>query len=531
MNNTNYIFIIGGVVSGLGKGVLSASIAKCLQFHHYSVDILKFDPYLNIDCSTMNPAEHGEIFVTNDGAETDLDLGHYFRFTGIPLSKFNNVTTGQLFHNVISQERVGKYKGSTIQIIPHITDQIIESILHFNSSDFTIVEVGGTVGDIESQPFIEAIRQFTNTYKRNSTVCLVSYVPELTMSSEQKSKPTQHAYQTLLSYGVSPKFIFCRSKSELKPSIVDKLSLFCNTPRQHIFSIPDVNNIYQIPLNLLKLDFDKYIIKHFDDLSIPDWDEVVRYERIVSNIKKEGTLTNNFIHIGIIGKYNNCTDSYISLIESITFAAAKLNLVPVIHYIDSDDPIKCNTAVLSKLQAIIIPGGFGDRGIKGKIFAAQYARENNIPFLGICLGMQCAVIEYARNVLHKTDAHSAEFSSSSEYPLFNLIRSDLGLTCHPLRKGAIGVSILENTKLHQIYQTNYIKEIHRHKYKFNNDFVPLFTNSSLILSSICESYSIIESVELKDHKFFIGVQYHPEFKSSIDNPHPLFVELLAATSV
>jgi CTP synthase len=528
-----HIFVTGGVSSSLGKGILAASLAKLLQARGLRVTIQKFDPYINVDPGTMNPYEHGECYVTDDGAETDLDLGHYERFLNISTSQANNVTTGKIYQTVINKERSGDYLGKTVQIIPHVTNEIKEKMLALGESnkyDIVVSEIGGTVGDIESLPFIESIRQLK--WELGDTNCIVIHltlVPYLKAAAELKTKPTQHSVKDLQQYGIQPDIIVCRSEHELDMKIRDKIARFCNVLNRAVIQSKDAESIYNVPIDMAK--------EHLDEITLEKLRMPSKNELNLSNWNSFLTKLNNpqsSVMIGLVGKYVELQDAYKSILESFTHAGAinecKVHIIPI-H--SSDINQKNSKEKLAHLDGILVAPGFGDRGIEGKILAAKYARENNIPFLGICLGMQCATIEYARNVLKLKGAHSTEMNKKTPYPVIDLMEdqkkiSKMGGT---MRLGAYKCKLKKGSKLSAIYQSEEIKERHRHRFEFNSQYIEAFENSGFKATGINPNNKLVEAIELDNHPWYIGVQYHPEYKSTVINPHPLFVGLVEAAIV
>lgn len=523
-----HIFVIGGVVSSLGKGIAASSIGLLLKKMNYKVGMLKLDPYLNVDPGTMSPFQHGEVFVTDDGAETDLDLGHYERFIGESLTKDSNVTAGKIYERVINKERRGGYLGKTVQVIPHVTNEIKELISRLQDRyDVVITEIGGTVGDIESLPFLEAIRQFRmEVGYKNSLFVFLTYVPYIKAAGELKTKPTQHSAYKLREIGIQPDILICRSEKPFGDDIAQKISLFTNVPRDHVFNANNVDCIYEVPVNFWKEGMHKAICQHLElkecvvDLS--DWQELVE---AVNNPEREVT-------IALCGKYVDHQDAYKSvwqgLIHGATAHKAKLNL----KLVDSekvDDPEKI-AKELANVDGILIPGGFGSRGVKGKIEITKYARENKIPFFGICLGLQIATIEYARNVCGITNASSTEFDQSTPDPLIDIIneRNLAGRVGGTMRLGAYSCILEEGSLAEKIYGKTEISERHRHRYEFNNKYRETLSSKGMVFSGVHEDGSLVEIVEIPEHPFFIAVQFHPEFKSRPDNPHPIFEKFIEA---
>ena len=528
---TKFIFVTGGVTSSLGKGIISASLAKLLQARGFKVGIQKFDPYINIDPGTLNPYEHGECFVTNDGAETDLDLGHYERFLNEPTSQANNVTTGRIYQTVIDKERKGDYLGSTVQVIPHITDEIkyrVKLLGKQNNYDFVITEIGGTVGDIESLPYIEAVRQMRWELGKDCLVVHLTLVPYLAAAGELKTKPTQHSVKMMLEQGIQPDVIVCRTEHPLNDNIKDKIARFCNVQMSSVIESIDAKSIYEVPVLMRQEKLDTEVLKLTqtpveNDLDIEEWEKFLDK---LHNPKKT-------IKIGLVGKYVELQDAYKSILESIVHAGAHNELKVQVEMIHSE---KVNSNSVGKLfkdiKGILVAPGFGERGIKGKIEAVRYARENKIPFLGICLGMQCAVIEFARNVLNYSDAHSTEFNSKTDYPVIDIMEnqkkiSGLGGT---MRLGAYPCEIKEGTNAEKTYGQQHIEERHRHRFEFNNTYLKRFENAGMKATGINTKDDLVEIIEIADHPWFMGVQFHPEYKSTVANPHPVFVQFIKAVS-
>ena len=529
---TKYVFVTGGVVSGLGKGITASSIALLLKARGYKVFMQKFDPYMNVDPGTMNPIQHGEVFVTYDGCETDLDLGHYERFIDEELNYTSNITNGKIYSSVIEKERRGDYLGATVQMIPHITNEIKHKVYEAGAStgaDIVITEIGGTVGDIESQTMLEALRQIQYEKEKEDTFFVhCTLVPYIYGSNELKTKPTQNSVRDLRNLGIRPDALVCRVPFPTTDSIKKKLSLFCSVPEENVIDSVDVKNIYEIPLNYHAQHIDEIILNHFDlpvkKANLKDWEDLVD---TVNNLKDE-------VEIALVGKYVELHDAYISVAESLAHAGYKYKVKVNINWVNSEDLEKesCNLKeVFKNSKGILVPGGFGTRGIEGKIKAITYARENKIPFLGICLGMQLAVIEFARNVLGYEDATSTEFKANSEHPIIDLMAdqksiSNMGGT---LRLGNYECTLLKDTLTRKTYGKDKILERHRHRYEFNNDYREEIEKNGLIVSGINETNNLVEIVELKNHPFFVGCQFHPEFKSRPTRPHPLFDAFVKAS--
>ena len=531
MNQTKYIFVTGGVTSSLGKGIIAASLAKLLQARGYRTTIQKFDPYINVDPGTLNPYEHGECYVTDDGAETDLDLGHYERFLNVPTSQANNVTTGRVYLSVIEKERRGEFLGKTVQVVPHITNEIKERMQHLgNSGDYDIVitEIGGTVGDIESLPYIESVRQLVwDLGESNSLVIHLTLVPYLAAAGELKTKPTQHSVKTLMESGIKADILVCRTEHELSSDLRHKLALFCNVTRDSVIQSIDASTIYDVPNLMLEEGLDKVALKKLDlpEKNTPDLKQWNQFLFRLKNPK-------HTVNIGLVGKYVELQDSYKSILEAFIHAGSanetKVNVISVhSEYIDKENAAE----KLSGLDGILVAPGFGERGIEGKIETVRYARENNIPFFGICLGMQMAVIEYSRNVIGWKEANSTEMNEHTAYPVINIMEEQKTITDKggTMRLGAWKCTLEEGTLASKIYggETN-ILERHRHRYEFNGTYLNELQKAGLITSGVNPDTGLVEIIELNTHPFFIGVQYHPEYKSTVANPHPLFVSFVKA---
>jgi CTP synthase len=530
MNQTKYIFVTGGVTSSLGKGIIAASLAKLLQARGYRTTIQKFDPYINVDPGTLNPYEHGECYVTDDGAETDLDLGHYERFLNVPTSQANNVTTGRVYLSVIEKERRGEFLGKTVQVVPHITNEIKERMqLLGNSGNFDIVitEIGGTVGDIESLPYIESVRQLVwELGESNGIVIHLTLVPYLAAAGELKTKPTQHSVKTLMESGIKADILVCRTEHEISDELRQKLALFCNVKREAVIQSIDASTIYEVPNLMLEEGLDIVALKK---LNLP--------KKAAPDLKNWNTFLHRLKHpkhtvnVGLVGKYVELQDSYKSILESFIHAGAthqtKVNIISIhSEYIDAQSAAE----QFQDLDGILVAPGFGSRGIEGKIETVRYARENNIPFFGICLGMQMAVIEYSRNILGLKDANSTEMCETTSNPVISLMEAQKSITDKggTMRLGAWKCDIKEGTLAHEIYGKTQIEERHRHRYEYNNDYKKALESAGLVSSGINPETGLVEIVELKNHPFFIGVQYHPEYKSTVANPHPIFVSFVAA---
>ena len=526
---TKYIFVTGGVVSGLGKGITAASLGRLLKSRGLKVAAQKLDPYINVDPGTMSPYQHGEVYVTEDGAETDLDLGHYERFIDENLNKYSNLTTGKVYWNVLNKERRGEYLGSTVQVIPHITNEIknfVYNVGKHSDADVVITEIGGTIGDIESQPFIEAVRQISlEVGKENSLFIHVCLVPYLRGSDEHKSKPTQHSVKELQGMGVNPDIIVLRCDEPLEDSIFNKIALFCNVPKECVIENITLSCLYEAPLMLEKSGFSTVVCKRLGiDAPEPDLGE---WEALVERIKNE----KDCVTIGLVGKYVQLHDAYLSVAEALRHAGYYHNAEVKIKWIDSETITDSNgDEIFEGISGIIVPGGFGDRGTEGMILSAKYAREHGIPYFGICLGMQIAVIEFARNAAGITDANSGECDELCKNKVIDFMpgQSDEIDKGGTLRLGAYPCVISENTIMEKCYGTREISERHRHRYEFNNDYRETLREHGLTLSGISPDGLLVETVEIADHPFFVGVQYHPEFKSRPNKPHPLFKGFIGA---
>jgi CTP synthase len=523
-----FIFITGGVVSSLGKGITASSLGLLLKQRGFSVTIQKFDPYINVDPGTMSPFQHGEVYVTDDGAETDLDLGHYERFLDVNMTRANNTTTGQVYNEVITKERRGDYLGATVQVIPHITDEIKRKLVRLSELgeyEVIITEIGGTVGDIESLPFIEAIRQHMLEFGRaNSMVIHVTLVPYIASAGEVKTKPTQHSVKNLLELGIQPDVLICRSEKKLPKEIREKIALFCNVDSSAVISAYDVQSIYEVPLVLHKEKLDSLVANrlHLPEkkIKLDDW------ENFVSGIKN----SSREVEIAVCGKYITHMDAYKSIMEAFTHAGAENQVKVKIKPVNAED---CETEkfkeLLKGVSGVLVPGGFGERGIEGKIKAIEYARENKIPFFGICLGLQCAVVEFARNVCGMKNANSSEFKKS-KYSVIDLMpeQKNIKEMGASMRLGAYPCVIQNNTKAYAAYKTNYISERHRHRYEVNNKFRRKLIDKGLVLSGLSPDKELVEMIELEDHPWFVACQFHPELKSRATNAHPLFREFVRA---
>jgi CTP synthase len=530
LKQTKYIFLTGGVVSSLGKGISASSLGLLLQSRGLRVSIQKFDPYINVDPGTMNPFQHGEVYVTDDGAETDLDLGHYERFLDMNMSRFNNTTTGQIYNEVITRERRGDYLGATVQVVPHITDEIkrrLTELEHNNGYDVILTEIGGTVGDIESLPFLEAMRQFMQKVGRENSLSIhLTLVPFIESAGEIKTKPTQHSVKTLLEIGIQPDILICRSRRGLSDEIKEKIALFCNVQKDCVISGKDVESIYEVPLELAKERLDEIVIskmhikagkRHLD-----------KWKKIVQRIESPKRA----VTIGICGKYNNVPDAYKSIMEAFVHAGAENDARVNLKWISAEDlegrenPEK----YLKGIDGLLIPYGFGHRGIEGKIKAIRYVRENKIPFFGICLGLQCAVIEFARNVCRMKDANSAEFKMT-KHNVIDLMAEQKGITEKggTMRLGSYPCTVKKNSKAFEIYGKINIAERHRHRYEVNNKFRKALEDAGMVFSGIYTQKDLVEMIELPGHPWFVACQFHPELKSRVTNAHPLFREFVRAS--
>lgn len=527
--NPKYIFVTGGVSSSLGKGIIAASLAKLLQAQGYRTTIQKLDPYINIDPGTLNPYEHGECYVTDDGAETDLDLGHYERFLNVPTSQANNVTTGRIYQSVIEKERRGEFLGKTVQVIPHITDEIKHRIqILGNSGDYDIVitEIGGTVGDIESLPYIESVRQLQwELGDHNALVIHLTLIPFLSAAGELKTKPTQHSVKTLMESGVHADILVCRTEHQLHDGLKEKLARFCNVKKEAVIQSIDASTIYDVPNLMLEEGLDKVVLQKLDlksdEPDLNQWNEFLKRHK---NPKSE-------VNIGLIGKYVELQDSYKSILEAFIHAGAENEVKVRVESIHSEYLNEDNIDFkLGHLDGILVAPGFGERGVEGKIDAVKYVRENNIPFLGICLGMQMAVIEYARNVLNLKDANSIEMDESTTNPVINLMESQKHVINKggTMRLGAWDCAIDEDSIAFNVYGETNIKERHRHRFEFNNDYKEAIEKAGMKATGLNPDTGLVEIIEIPEHNWFVGVQYHPEYKSTVANPHPLFVAFVAA---
>ena len=525
-----YIFVTGGVLSSLGKGIAASSIGSLLECSGLKITILKLDPYINVDPGTMNPFQHGEVYVTDDGAETDLDLGHYERFTHAKMRRSNNITAGRIYHNVIQMERKGEYLGATVQVIPHITDEIKNHILSVGNSswvDVVICEIGGTVGDIESLPFLEAIRQFRFDVKPKDILYVhLTLVPYIKTSDELKTKPTQHSVQKLREIGIQPDVLLCRTERNLSKSIKEKIALFCSVEARSVITAMDVPSIYEVPLSLEKEGLCEIILEKMG--MKPKQPDLERWQSINQILRKP----KHEVRVGIVGKYVDLKESYKSLTEALIHGGIGNNARVIFDWVDAEDLEKeGGSDLLKDCDGILVPGGFGDRGIEGKIKAVQYSREKKVPYFGICLGMHCAVIEFARNVAKLKNANSAEFSTTSPYLVIDLLpdqdtQGDKGGT---MRLGEYPCQLRKNSNAYKAYGKREIEERHRHRYEFNNMFRIEMEEAGLVFSGLSPNGNLVEIIELKDHPWFLAGQFHPEFKSSPMNPHPLFKDFISSS--
>ena len=529
MKKAKYIFVTGGVTSSLGKGIIASSLAKLLQGRGYTVANQKLDPYINVDPGTLNPYEHGECYVTEDGAETDLDLGHYERFSGTPTSQANNITTGRIYQSVITKERKGEYLGSTVQVVPHITDEIkrcIQLLGHTGKYDFVITEIGGVVGDIESLPFIEAIRQLKWELGSDCVNIHLTLVPYLSAAQELKTKPTQHSVKELQEQGVQPDIIVCRCEKHLTESIKAKIALFCNVAKTAVIECIDAPSIYDVPMLMREEGLDREVFRKFNmemptELHIEEWQRFLEH---LHNPKRNVT-------VALVGKYVELTDAYKSIREAFIHGGVSNETKVHIKSVHSEKVTKETAAeLLADVDGILVAPGFGSRGIEGKIVAIEYARTNKVPFLGICLGMQCAVVEFARNVLGLSDAHSREMNPDTKNPVIDIMSEQKTIVNmgHTMRLGAYPCHLAADSKLAEMYGTQEISERHRHRYEFNNNYMNDFVKHGMKMAGVNPTTQLVEAVELEGHPWFVGVQYHPEYKSTVANPHPLFVGFVKA---
>ncbi|ADG72314.1 CTP synthase [Brachyspira murdochii] len=531
--NTKYIFVTGGVVSGLGKGITAASLGRLLKARGLSVTIQKFDPYINVDPGTMSPFQHGEVFVTDDGAETDLDIGHYERFIDENLNKYSNVTTGKIYQHVINMEREGKYLGETVQVIPHITNEIKRRIYRENDTkktDIVITEIGGTIGDIESLPYIEAIRQVKTQLGQDNVLYIhVTLIPFIKSSEEIKTKPTQHSVKELMQSGIIPDIVVCRTSQHLQESHKKKIALFCNVPKDNVFENFDEPNIYGVPLMLEAQGLSDVVCRHFKletaKIDLTNWTDLVCKQKNIA-------IQNDKVKIAIVGKYVSMKDAYISLTEALNHGGIYNDVNVDIDWISAEDleDIEDISKYFQGVHGLIIPGGFGERGLEGKIEAIKYARENKIPYFGICLGMQLMSVEFARNVLQLEDANTIEVNENVKNPIITLMEEQKKniLKGGTMRLGAFDCDIKEGSLAHKLYGKTTISERHRHRYEFNNAYTDKMEKAGFIITGKLKNGNLVEIAEVKDHPYMIGVQFHPELKSRITNPHPLFVGFIEA---
>ena len=530
MPNSKYVFVTGGVTSSLGKGIISASLAKLLQARGFRTTIQKFDPYINVDPGTLNPYEHGECYVTDDGAETDLDLGHYERFLNVKTSQANNVTTGRIYQSVIEQERRGDFLGKTVQVIPHITNEIkarMQLLGNSGEHDVVITEIGGTVGDIESLPYIEAVRQLRwELGRENCMVIHLTLVPFLSAAKELKTKPTQHSVKTLMESGINADVLVCRTEHELSDDLRKKLALFCNVEQEAVIQSIDAETIYDVPILMYEEGLDKVVMKRLG-MEADNQPDLTQWQSFLKRHKSP----KNTVTIGLIGKYVELQDSYKSILESFVHAGAanevEVRVMPIhSSYLEEKDVQE----KIAKLDGILVAPGFGERGIEGKINAVKYVREHKIPFFGICLGMQMAVIEYARNVLQLSKANSVEMDTNTPHPVISLMdeQRNIAQKGGTMRLGAWTCAIEKDTLLQKVYKSDLIKERHRHRYEFNDAYYEQFKKHGMIASGVNPETKLVEAIELPEHPWFVGVQYHPEYSSTVANPHPLFVDFVNA---
>ena len=528
---TKYIFVTGGVVSSLGKGIVAASLGKLLQARGYRVTIQKFDPYINIDPGTLNPYEHGECYVTEDGHEADLDLGHYERFLDIPTSKANNITTGRIYQNVINKERKGDFLGKTVQVVPHITDEIKRNIMILGKTgkyDFVITEIGGTVGDIESLPFIESVRQLRWELGQNCLCIHLTYVPYIAAAKEVKTKPTQHSVKMLQEQGIQPNILVLRTENELSKPICRKVALFCNVDENAVIQSYDVSSIYEVPMVLAKQGMDKIILQKMGITSDGKL-ELSRWKDFLENMR----TAEQTVQIGIVGKYVELPDAYKSINESLLQAATYHKRKLILQYIHSEKLNDANVVkLLGDLDGILVAPGFGQRGVEGKFTALKYARENDKPAFGICMGMQCMVIEFARNVLGLTDAHSTEMNEHTPHKVIDIMEGQKKLTAMggSMRLGAYECKIEKASKAYEAYQSEWIRERHRHRYEFNNEYRELFENNGMKCTGINPETGLVEMIEIPKLKWYVGTQFHPEFSSTVAKPNPLFMSFIEAAT-
>jgi len=529
-NSVKYIFVTGGVTSSLGKGIISASLAKLLQARGYSTTIQKLDPYINVDPGTLNPYEHGECYVTDDGAETDLDLGHYERFLNVPTSQANNITTGRIYQSVIEKERKGEFLGETVQVVPHITDEIKKRIQLLSKNkkyDILITEIGGTVGDIESLPYIEAVRQMMWEFENDCIVIHLTLIPYLSAAGELKTKPTQHSVKALLELGVQPDVLCCRTEHELELNLRKKIAKFCNVSMNAVIEARDASSIYDVPILMQSEELDKVVLEKLglpkkSSHNLSEWKSFLDKLR---NPKSE-------VKIALIGKYVELKDSYKSISEAFIHGGVSNETKVIVKWLHSDDLTKETIKKeLSDVNGILVAPGFGSRGITGKLLAVEYARKNNVPFLGICLGMQCAVIEFARNVLKLENAHSTEISAKTKNPVISMMEEQKSISNFggTMRLGAYKCQLKAKSKIAEAYGTEQISERHRHRYEFNDTYLEQFEKAGMIATGFNPESGLVEVCEIPDHPWYVGVQFHPEYKSTVNKPHPLFVGFIKAS--
>ncbi len=526
--NCKYIFVTGGVTSSLGKGIISASLAKLLQARGFSVTIQKFDPYINVDPGTLNPYEHGECYVTDDGAETDLDLGHYERFLNVPTSQANNVTTGSIYQTVIEKERRGDFLGKTVQVVPHITNEIkrrVQLLGNTGKYDFVITEIGGTIGDIESQPYVEALRQIRWELGPGASLSIhLTLIPYLKTSGELKTKPTQHSVKELLSLGVQPDILVCRTEYPLGIEVRRKVALFCNIQLEAVIESIDAETIYDVPILMRKERLAEVVLKKLN-MPVEDPPQLQNWEDFIKRLKNPETE----IEVALVGKYVELKDSYKSIAESFIHAGAANKCRVNIRWVHSEEIDAANAAEkLKGVDGILVAPGFGERGIEGKIDTVRYARENNIPFFGICLGMQCAVIEFGRNVLKLKDCHSSEFHTNAKNKVIDLMENQKGVNKKggTMRLGAYACELKKGSNVWRAYGKKNISERHRHRFEFNSDYLEAYEKAGMVATGFNPDSGLVEIVEIENHPWFVGVQFHPEYKSTVDNPHPLFVDFV-----
>ncbi len=528
-SKTKYVFVTGGVTSSLGKGIISASLAKLLQARGYSVTIQKLDPYINVDPGTLNPYEHGECYVTEDGAETDLDLGHYERYLDTPTSQANNVTTGRIYQHVINKEREGAFLGKTVQVIPHITDEIKRRVRLLGQTgeyDIVITEIGGTVGDIESLPYIEAVRQLKWDPEVDCIVIHLTLVPYLASSGELKTKPTQHSVKQLLESGVQADVLVLRTEHEIHEEIKEKVALFCNISKDAVIESKNVETIYEVPVLMQKEELDKVVLRKLN-LELREEPQISKWKDFIRRLKNP----KQSVKIGLIGKYIELKDSYISIHEALIHAGATQEAAVDVQWIHSESIDSSNVKdYLSELDGVLVAPGFGERGIEGKIQAVKYARENKIPFFGICLGMQCAVIEFGRHVLGLDTAHTTEIDPNTEHPVIYLMEDQKEVTDKggTMRLGAYNCAVTKNSHAFRAYGVDSVSERHRHRFEFNNAYTEKYQAAGMSTVGINPEGGMVEIVELNDHPWFVGVQFHPEYRSTVLNPHPLFIDFIKA---